>query len=333
MIAPLYAKDGECNFKKIILETRRETYVSCELKDAKYDGRNNFEIIVNNSALQHISGHNPDDEYIDEDRIIDFVTHIRFHSSKFSIIPNVIFKQFPQLKVFDGSNVNLHNINSLSLNGAENLQIIFLFNNRLTTINDYCFVHSKNLKVLDLSSNKISRIQALAFSSLTHLEELSLSNNYIKSFDGSPFQPLIGLTWILLDRNEFSVVSSELFTQANQKLLGIHLNNNKIREISPFVFDNLKQLRFLMLSGNNCVNQDFKNFKIPENASVKMELLECHKDYRKTYRPDDDKYNITVQLKKLEDINRQCISETFATLESLNKIQNQIKKMVENSGT
>lgn len=330
-VSTLNAKDAECNFKKIILETKSETHVTCEFNNVKYDGRDNFNIIANHSVLQNISGINPEDEYVDEDRIDDFVTQINFKSSKVSSIPNTIFRKFSQLQVFDGSSVDLHNINSLSLNGAENLQMIFLYSNRLTTVNDYCFVHSKNLKILDLSSNKISQIQAFAFNSLNNLEELSLSNNQIKSIDDATFQPLTQLKWIWLDRNQISVVSSDLFSKTNENLFGIYLNNNDISIISPYVFDHLKQLRFLMLIGNKCINRDFKHFVIQENASIKMEMRECFLEYQKIHRPEDDKHNITVKLNALDIANRRCINATFDTLESLSRVQSEISKLVVNS--
>lgn len=332
-VSTLNAKDAECNFKKITLETKSETHVTCEFNNVKYDGRDNFNIIANHSVLQNISGINPDDEYVDEDRIDDFVTQINFKSSKVSSIPNMIFRKFSQLQVFDGSRVELHNINSLSLNGAENLQMIFLYSNRLTTVNDYCFVHSKNLKILDLSTNKISQIQAFAFNSLNNLEELSLSNNQIKSIEDATFQPLTQLKWIWLDRNQISVVSSDLFSKTNENLFGVYLNNNDISRISPYVFDHLKQLRFLMLIGNKCINRDFKHFVVQENASIKMEMRECFLEYQKIHRPEDEKHNITVKLNALDIANRRCINETFLTLESLSSIQSEILKLVENNGT
>ena len=247
-----------------------------------------------------------------EEDLEDFVTKIKFKWSTIFKIPNLVFQKFENLQVFDGSSAGLHNITMLSFNGAGNLKTILLHNNHLSAINNNCFIHSKNLKYLDLSNNKITKIQAHAFNSLNNLEVLSLSNNNIKTLDSEILSHLTNLQWIWLDRNHFSIISSTLFPRTNVKLHGIYLNSNEIVKISPLAFNNLPKLRFLMLSGNPCINRNFKNHVIQENASIKVEMKTCLKEYQEDEKlmQQDAKYNMTKTVKRLESFIMTCANET-----------------------
>jgi Leucine-rich repeat (LRR) protein len=109
------------------------------------------------------------------------------------------------------------------------------------------------------------------------------------------------------------MIYSTLFTKEHRKLQRISLNCNKINEISPHVFDSLEKLEFLLLSGNKCINKSFNNHVIPENASIKMELRECHKNYRKLFPTDDESFNVTNILKRMKNATENCANE-FAAL-------------------
>lgn len=302
------------------------------MKYIKYDGLENFNLNANRSEIQRIAGFKPSEEYIDADRVEDLVTQVKFASSKVSSIPNSIFRKFQKLQVLDASNIELHSINSLSLNGAQHLVMVFLYNNQLTTINDYSFVHTKNLKLLDLSNNYISTIQRAAFNSLVNLEELSLSNNKIEVLEDSTFHHLESLKWIWLDNNRLNMISSDLFIKSNRDLSGIFLNSNMIGIISPYIFDNLETLRFLMLSGNSCVDRDFKDHFIQDNVSIKFELRECLKAYRDISPSGDEKYNITQALAQTRDTVGSCLNDTLSFMSALYTVQNQISKLVKASG-
>lgn len=327
------AKDFNCKIKKVSIETKQKTFVTCELENVKYDGKDKFGLKWNKTALEIVAGFTPNEEYIDEERINDFVTQVKFKSSTMSTIPNEIFDKLPQVQVFDAIGVALQSVNALSFNKAGSLLMIFLNHNRLTIINDNVFVHSKNLETLDLSNNKISKITSLAFNSLTSLEELSLSNNHIASFDDGTFSSLTKIKWIWLDRNRITMIPSDFFTKANANLHGIHLDNNELNAISPFVFDNLSALRFLWLRGNNCVSMNFVNYVIPDNAGIKLELKECHQKYRKLMNAandkndEDNKYNVTQIYERLRIANNNCANESLSIESVLNLMKQQIAKL------
>lgn len=245
------------------------------------------------------------------------VTQVKFKWSKLPRIPSKIFSKFKKLIIFDGSGIGLRHLDSMSFQGSGSLEMIFLQNNELTSLNAYCFVHSTSLTVLNLSNNKITNVQGSAFTALSKLETLTLSNNNIKLIEDSTFNSLSALKWIGLDNNLLSVVSSDLFVSTKETLKGIYLNKNKIAMISPYAFDSLNKLRFLTLSGNQCVDKDFLNHIIQENTAIKFELRQCHKEYRGHEFSEDAKYKPKWNVDRLENANKVCIYESMKIIKEL----------------
>ena len=245
-------------------------------------------------------------EKISSESFRNTITRVAFKWSKLSNVPNEIFTKFPQLEIFDGSHINLQNLNSLSFNKAENLLDVFLNNNNLKNINSYVFVHLKKLETLDLSFNNIQVVHLFAFNGLDSLQSLDLSQNKISNLDDSTFLPLKNLNSIWLDRNRLKVISSYLFTEVNDQLERISMNRNSISVISPKVFDRLKNLQFLHLNGNECISKSFVNHVIQENVSIKMELRSCFKNYRKNFLNEIEEINLELQLKELKNATVVC---------------------------
>lgn len=285
--------------------------------------------IVTENLVENDFLRDPIKTFIAMENIDDHVSQVVFKSSKLSSVPNNIFHKFKNLQIFDASDVQLRSVNALTFNNAANLLSIFLQKNRLSIVNNFCFIHSKKLKVLDLSDNEITKVQENAFNSLHNLEKLSLSNNYIKTLHDATFHSLVAVQWIWLDRNKLNLICSDLFSQANAKLYGIYLNNNEINEISPYVFDNLGGLRFLMLDGNKCINQNFKSFVIQDNSAIKLELRDCFKNYRKFANSKDDKFDIMLKWRKLNDSGDECVAEKTRLEGVLKNISDQMAKLAE----
>jgi hypothetical protein len=61
----------------------------------------------------------------------------------------------------------------------------------------------------------------------------------------------------------------------------IWLSGNKLRALHPQMFTELDSLRFLFLSGNQCVDQDFLNY--PPKANIEDGLAECGANYPAAY--------------------------------------------------
>ncbi|CRK91019.1 CLUMA_CG004707, isoform A [Clunio marinus] len=313
MITVIKPEKFGCKFSVSTLETTSETtFYLCELIDINYDGQSGF----------NLSAHEQDDN----------VNHLKVSKSKIIELPNLIFRKYKRMKIFQGSNVQLKTLTALSFNGAAKLEKVALENNKLESIPNYVFIHLKLLKVLDLSNNKIKTISDNAFKSLHNLKTLSLANNNLMTINGTAFEHLISLKWLHLNSNKISSLNSESFSNKNKKLFGVFLENNEIKKISRFSFDFLKSLRYLTLSGNDCINRDFKENVIAENVSIKYELNECFKAYKNDTPPEcssdcrENELNRLINIvERAENCTNQVANYTSSLLFFNNLIENEKK--------
>lgn len=328
-IASIDAKIYECIFTKLLSNDANKTNefsVSCELFNVNFHENKRFILSLNVKALENAAGTGED--YFEEDNIKEIVKELKFTSSKLSFVPNSVFETFGQLQVFNADNCELKSIHPNSFKNTGNLIKIFLQNNRIKQIISYGFVDAKNLKLLDLSNNEIVKVLSNAFAGLESLENLFLSNNKISYFDDEIFANLENLVNIELNNNQLTMIVSNLFTKVHKKLSTISLNFNEINEISPHVFDSLESLKILLLSGNKCVDISFSDRVIQENTSIKMELIECFKNYRKNFPMDDDKFNVTRVLHRLKASNEICKYEFDSVNESMSNLRKQLEQLL-----
>jgi uncharacterized protein YcbK (DUF882 family) len=310
-----------------------KTYATCELKDVKFNWKSNFEVEIDfnqtvNQDYEENDVSGPETDRNEVEQVFkDSIKRVDFKRSKLSNIPNEIFMTFKQLEILDASNTHLTHLNSLSLNKAENLLEIHLQNNQLKTINGWVFVHTKKLEILDLSFNQIEKIELFAFNNLESLLRLDLSNNKIENIDDDTFEPLKSLQSLWLDRNRIKVISSQLFSKTNLKLQSISANHNRITDFSPYVFDKLKNLRYLFLNGNECVDKCFVNHAIAENVAIKMELRKCFKNYLETFPKESEKFNITIALGNAKAGNEKCEADRQDLEESIKKNEMDIEEL------
>ena len=322
----VFSKNYECKFTKIQNYTMENTAVACELSNVYFNQQNNFNILLNETAIEIAA--EIDEDYVEDGKTRDFVMKLKFKDSKLSSVPNFVFQIFPFLEIFDVSNTLLKNVHAKTFQNATNLLQLFMQNNQITKLDGYIFRDTKKLKILDLSYNEITKIHSKAFFALENLVDLKLSNNKISGLEDDVFADLGNLKSVGLENNHLTMIASRLFTENHKKLETISLNFNAIEEISPHVFDNLKSLRFLMLSGNKCVDLNFKRHIIPENTSIKMELNQCLKNYRKIFPTDSERFNITKALSRLETSNKVCEYEFTSVNESMADIQKQLERLI-----
>lgn len=96
----------------------------------------------------------------------------------------------------------------------------------------------------------------------------------INQSDLKPFKKLVTL---YLPSNNLEIIDDGLF-DFNPKLKYIDLRNNKIRYIYPGVFANVKNLLFLALNGNVCINKTAKQSRAAVQDLMKKIDSECRVD-------------------------------------------------------
>lgn len=253
---------------------------------------------------------------------------VKFINSEVQAIPSSIFEQLRQIEMLEMGNVGLRNILQKSFENALFLKVFDAHENKLVSLSSFIFQDAQNLEVLDLSSNVISNVNHQAFAGLSKLIRLSLSDNKISIIDEETFEPLENLRWLWLDRNEIKIVSLNHLVK-NQNLVGIYLNNNKISALSPILFDQIPELNYLFLAGNNCTNQNFINQKIMRNSNVKKELATCFKEFRTIVPDETQKHGLNSILDETKSINKKCEEEKAVLL---GQIEEAKKRLVETKG-
>uniref|UniRef100_UPI0037E9BEB4 toll-like receptor 21 n=1 Tax=Semicossyphus pulcher TaxID=241346 RepID=UPI0037E9BEB4 len=163
-----------------------------------------------------------------------------------------------------------------------NLKILNLRNNRISVIFKGTFHLLKNLTSLDLGGNKITHFEPSGLDGLESLTKFYLDGNNLKHIDTSlyhvfqdtlrvldlqsnqiqflndhtrsPFVNLSKLKDLKLDgqRPHGLTVLPRKFFSGLHSLTSLYLTNNKIYQLAPDVFDDLRNLRFLSLD-NCCV--------------------------------------------------------------------------------
>jgi hypothetical protein len=316
------AETFSCKFVK--LQPTGST-LSCELFNVFFMQRKLFNLEVNKTAIETLI--DVDEDYFEDETCNDVVKELKFKSSKLTTIPVKVFEVFSQLEVFNAADTELKILLPRTFEKAENLQAIYLQNNRISKIENEIFNYVRTLKILDLSNNQIVKIHAKDLAKLESLEDLNLSNNRLSELDDDIFANLRSLKSIGLESNELTMIASNLFTKVHINLATISMNFNQIDEISPNVFDTLENLRFLFLSGNKCVDRSFTNHVIPDNVSIKMELAECFKKFRKIFLMSDGKFNITKDLVQVGKSQEVCDYEFGSLKKALEEMERQLEKV------
>lgn len=126
------------------------------------------------------------------------------------------------------------------------------------------------LEHLELKNNKIQFLGVNTFSSLTNLESLLLRYNEIATINEQLFAPLVNLKNISFSSNLLSVVPKNIF-KYNLKLEHVWFDNNKIVSMSSSFFDNFRDLHYVSLKGNICIN---KIYRTDSFVTMKTDLME-----------------------------------------------------------
>lgn len=192
---------------------------------------------------------------------------------RLQFIPKKAFKQYPNLTDFSLQSCQLGKLKNGDFQGAVNLKYLNLDMNELNELDGSTFTGATNLEWLSVSSNGIKEINKDAFNGLLNLQMLYLSQNKLQQLHQDTFSALLNLNEVLLNGNQFEKLQSGLFDK-NLKLKRIWLQNNQIQQIDPQFFAPLKNLIFLNLEENSCINQLFRT-QYRELESLNDALKTC----------------------------------------------------------
>lgn len=189
---------------------------------------------------------------------------------------NAKLTSFPPLSIPELKSLSLegNTITSIpvgAFNGIPNLEWINLGKNKLTSagIAPQVFKSLKHLsrlyldgnllqlvpadlpstlQELKINENKLREIEENSFQGLNNLLTLEMEDNVLSEGNVSPFafNPLTQLTYLRLGRNHFRTIPQGL----PSSLLELHLENNRIEEISDSIFNQTTNLNLISLRHN-----------------------------------------------------------------------------------
>ncbi|XP_069695658.1 leucine-rich repeat and transmembrane domain-containing protein 2-like [Periplaneta americana] len=135
----------------------------------------------------------------------------------------------------------------------EDLQRLFLTENKLKSLHYTIFKPLIFLEYLDLSHNMFESLDSRLFSAQNKLQILKLSNNNLNDFhEAALFSNLIELISLDLSYNQISFLSENLFYSL-KKLEKLFLISNKMSSFSESLVSPLRSLKELYAEGNKFI--------------------------------------------------------------------------------
>lgn len=123
-----------------------------------------------------------------------------------------------------------------------------------------------------------------------NLKAIAIWGGKTKEIHQSDLKPFIKLVHFILHECEIEVLEDGLF-HFNPKLQYISFHGNKIIHIHPNVFDHLKNLSWLYLGSNKCINNASENSTKSVNSLIPVVKNKCK---------SSEFMNLDESLKKLE---------------------------------
>ena len=150
-------------------------------------------------------------------------------------------------EVFHGDN---QGFNSIPVNISDGMTALYLSENNIKTLNDLSFSYSNFSLVqnVDLSSNGMKEISMRAFAGFIKLQDLNLKINSLINFEiMSSDVPM--LTDLYLSYNKLSTFPT--FNGYFEKLRILDVNNNNIKYVCAYDFENISNIDYLYFSHND----------------------------------------------------------------------------------
>ncbi|XP_055377442.1 leucine-rich repeat-containing protein 15-like [Condylostylus longicornis] len=217
----------------------------------------------------------PDQDEVNIDKIFDSKKLLYFKNSIIPKIPIELFNVYPDLKQLSISNAYVEELpDNLTSN---NLEFLYLSNNKLKSIENNVFKSLPNLKYLWLSNNQIEKINEFAFDDMDNLLFLELSNNEITELSDLLFQNIPKLTSLFLSKNKITTLQEGLFDN-NTNLYQLNIDNNNILTIDENIFKEVKNLNVLDISFNpiktlNLISVNIEKFISDSSSLVKLNVV------------------------------------------------------------
>uniref|UniRef100_A0A1A9W6S5 Uncharacterized protein n=1 Tax=Glossina brevipalpis TaxID=37001 RepID=A0A1A9W6S5_9MUSC len=262
------------------------------------------------------------------------ITHLLLQENAIEFIESEAFFTNAQLRVLRLDGNKLRQVGFLQNRNFHRLLHLNLSHNTIETVDEMQFLDDSDLNELDLSYNRLMKIKAENFKGLQNLELLNISNNFLQRINVDTFQMLISLKYVHLNNNNITQLHVNTFNIRTHSLRYINLSHNQLRSVDAALFNNLSNLDFLDLSGNQLQQHEFidslanimKHNRLTLNLSdngfrsLNMTSLKAYEQVELSNNRWSCKWLIKEMLRKPKSINFGQPLEVYAAW-SVNMLQ------------
>lgn len=218
-------------------------------------------------------------------------------------------------------NENFEVIEENTFEDLLDLRDLYLQSNSIKKLHPQTFSKLENLEVLDLSGNQLTTLSENIFRRNSKLEYLLINDNKLMTIVSETFSGLKNLRKIWLCHNEITHLPNDTFSY-NENLTEIFLDGNEMSNIDKEFLENLLKLRIMSLAGNMLITFDFGFIESNEN------LFEISLSGNKIATVEN--VDLVKNMTKLYEINlanNSCVDQVFfgTSGEVVHKKMNQFK--------
>ena len=178
--------------------------------------------------------------------LADTLQTLHLNGNSLRLRPGVFLK-LVNLQALDLQHNRLKEIPAGTFEGLAYLQWLDLRSNLLKEVKPDWFRGLAYLSGIYLSKNLLETIQSGSFGTLTYLYYLDLSSNVLKELKAGAFGGMTYLQYLYLDGNMLQEIEPEAFRNLSRYLYVLNLSNNKLVNVHPDTFLNLRYLDSLEL--------------------------------------------------------------------------------------
>lgn len=162
------------------------------------------------------------------------------NTNNISSVPSNAFEKLKYLLFLDLSHNSIAIINANTFSGLNSLRKLLLNNNDILDIQPETFARLEKLDSLDLSFNSLESLSGDAFGTGTAtpriLRKLFLRGNHLVAIQPHTFDVIPNLDFLVLTDNDIAELDEDLLVPLT-KLKKLHINRNKIKELSGMLFN------------------------------------------------------------------------------------------------